>query len=141
MSIKYFAVRIFFVSNRNHSHILCFQQVNTFRTFAENPSSVFGKKLHEQVEDRLEFYSAGKTPKKNLDVMKEAIEELSKSAVEEDNQEGKKKKKKKDRKSMQVAVEEEDEEKPKLEASDSVSSSQKKKKKKKSNAEGLYPSF
>ncbi|XP_065071260.1 nucleolar protein 56-like [Rhopilema esculentum] len=101
--------------------------------FSDNPSSVFGKKLHEQVEDRLEFYNAGKTPKKNLDVMKEAIEELSRSVVEEDNQEGKKKKKKKDRKSMQVEVE--DEEKPKLEASDSVSSSQKKKKKKKNNAE------
>ncbi|XP_046384329.1 nucleolar protein 56 [Ischnura elegans] len=60
--------------------------------FAETPSSVYGEKLKQQVEDRLKFYESGEIPKKNIDVMMEAVEEaiqLAKSA---------KKKKKKDKK-------------------------------------------
>merc|ERR1712151_1224462 len=33
--------------------------------FAENPTNLFGKKLHEQVEDRLKFYETGEAPMKN----------------------------------------------------------------------------
>lgn len=45
--------------------------------FAEVPTSVFGDKLREQVEERLAFYETGEVPRKNLEVMKEAVVEAS----------------------------------------------------------------
>ncbi|XP_041786785.1 nucleolar protein 56 [Anopheles merus] len=48
--------------------------------FAETPSTVFGEALKGQVEERLKFYEQGETPRKNLDVMKEAIQLASKQA-------------------------------------------------------------
>ena len=47
-----------------------------------------------QVEDRLKFYETGDLPKKNLEVMQEALEEVQKEASEFKTVEGKKKKKK-----------------------------------------------
>lgn len=44
---------------------------------AEIPTSVYGDKLREQVEERLAFYETGEAPRKNLDVMKEAQAEVS----------------------------------------------------------------
>ena len=41
--------------------------------FAEEPTNAFGEKLREQVEERLRFYDSGDAPRKNLDVMKEAM--------------------------------------------------------------------
>ncbi|XP_063675566.1 nucleolar protein 56-like isoform X2 [Bolinopsis microptera] len=44
--------------------------------FSENVSNnVFGVKLQEQVEERLKFYETGDLPRKNLDVMEEAMTE------------------------------------------------------------------
>lgn len=37
------------------------------------PTCVFGDKLRDQVEERLSFYETGEAPRKNLDVMKEAV--------------------------------------------------------------------
>ena len=45
--------------------------------FAEDPTSVFGDAMHEQVEDRLEFFKTHQTTKKNLDVMREACQKVS----------------------------------------------------------------
>lgn len=42
----------------------------------EQPTSVFGEHLKDQVEDRLKFYETGEAPKKNIDVMHEAITEV-----------------------------------------------------------------
>ena len=42
---------------------------------ADQPTSKFGEKLKEQVEERLHFYETGATPRKNTEVMKEAIAE------------------------------------------------------------------
>ncbi|XP_021775925.1 nucleolar protein 56-like [Chenopodium quinoa] len=42
--------------------------------FSEKGSTVFGEKLREQVEERLDFYDKGVAPRKNIDVMKAAIE-------------------------------------------------------------------
>lgn len=42
----------------------------------EVPTSVFGDKLRDQVEERLSFYETGEVPRKNLDVMKEAVKEV-----------------------------------------------------------------
>jgi nucleolar protein 56 len=41
---------------------------------AEKGTSAFGEKLREQVEERLDFYDKGVAPRKNIDVMKSAIE-------------------------------------------------------------------
>jgi len=48
-------------------------------SFSENPSTVFGEKLREQVEERLKFYETGATPRKNIDVMREALQEANKA--------------------------------------------------------------
>ncbi|KAF6161420.1 hypothetical protein GIB67_009299 [Kingdonia uniflora] len=42
--------------------------------FSETSTTIFGEKLREQVEERLDFYDKGVAPRKNLDVMKAAIE-------------------------------------------------------------------
>lgn len=42
----------------------------------ESPTTKFGEKLRDQVEERLTFFESGQTPRKNIDVMKEAISEL-----------------------------------------------------------------
>ncbi|KAG2551875.1 hypothetical protein PVAP13_9KG445800 [Panicum virgatum] len=44
--------------------------------YSEASTSVFGQKLREQVEERLDFYDKGVAPRKNLDVMKAAIESM-----------------------------------------------------------------
>lgn len=38
---------------------------------------MFGDKLRDQVEERLSFYENGELPRKNVDVMKEAVKEVS----------------------------------------------------------------
>ncbi|KAG0453417.1 hypothetical protein HPP92_024721 [Vanilla planifolia] len=47
------------------SRIDCFSDIST---------TIFGEKLREQVEERLDFYDKGVAPRKNVDVMKAAIE-------------------------------------------------------------------
>merc|ERR1712136_158979 len=46
--------------------------------FSEEATTVFGEKLRDQVEERLTFLSEGTKPRKNLDVMQEAIQEVEK---------------------------------------------------------------
>lgn len=41
--------------------------------FSQMPSTKFGEALKRQVEERLEFYASGATPKKNTDAMNEAL--------------------------------------------------------------------
>lgn len=69
------------------SRIDCFSEVNT---------NIFGEKLREQVEERLEFYDKGIAPRKNLDVMKEAIQNSEKENGDVPKLESEKKKKKKE---------------------------------------------
>uniref|UniRef100_A0A1I8EKC0 Nucleolar protein 56 n=1 Tax=Wuchereria bancrofti TaxID=6293 RepID=A0A1I8EKC0_WUCBA len=45
--------------------------------FSDVPVATYGEHLKQQVEDRLKFLESGIIPKKNLDVMKEAIEEAA----------------------------------------------------------------
>jgi nucleolar protein 56 len=47
---------------------------STLPLIPETPSNVFGDFLKKQVEDRLKFYESGEAPRKNIDVMKEAIQ-------------------------------------------------------------------
>uniref|UniRef100_A0A1B6D9N1 Nucleolar protein 56 n=1 Tax=Clastoptera arizonana TaxID=38151 RepID=A0A1B6D9N1_9HEMI len=65
--------------------------------FSDNATSIFGEKLRKQVEDRLVFYDTGEKPKKNIDVMAEAMEEFNTHMANESLIK-KKKKKKKDKK-------------------------------------------
>ncbi|XP_027358329.1 nucleolar protein 56-like isoform X2 [Abrus precatorius] len=44
--------------------------------FSERGTTAFGEKLREQVEERLDFYDKGVAPRKNIDVMKSAIESV-----------------------------------------------------------------
>ncbi|CAM6046485.1 unnamed protein product [Sphagnum compactum] len=64
--------------------------------FSETNSSAFGEKLKEQVEERLDFYDKGIAPRKNIDVMKEAIKNNEENAADGD------KKKKKRRKTAEA---------------------------------------
>merc|ERR1712170_204769 len=72
--------------------------------FSESSTNVFGSKLKEQVEDRLKFFETGDIPKKNLDVMMEAVESLKKEESEFQTV-SKKEKKKKKRKAEEEAPE------------------------------------
>lgn len=69
--------------------------------FAEKSTTVFGEKLREQVEERLDFYDKGVAPRKNIDVMKAAMEgtenndtEMKEAATEASGKKSKKKKSK-----------------------------------------------
>lgn len=47
--------------------------------FSDEATTIFGEKLKDQVEERLSFLTEGTTPRKNLEVMQEAIKEVVKS--------------------------------------------------------------
>uniref|UniRef100_A0A671QIU6 Nucleolar protein 56 n=1 Tax=Sinocyclocheilus anshuiensis TaxID=1608454 RepID=A0A671QIU6_9TELE len=115
--------------------------------FSEVPTSVFGDKLRDQVEERLAFYETGDAPRKNLDVMKEAVAQENgdiikkknkkKQAAEEDEEvltncvdEATPSKKKKKRKINAVEAEPEV-----TEEADAIQAEKKKKKKKKKTEE------
>ncbi|MED6168688.1 snoRNP complex protein nop56 [Stylosanthes scabra] len=71
--------------------------------FSERGTTAFGEKLREQVEERLDFYDKGVAPRKNIDVMKSAIESSDNRDTEIETEEvpveasGKKAKKKKNK--------------------------------------------
>merc|ERR1712060_982734 len=46
--------------------------------FSEEATTVFGEKLRDQVEERLNFLTEGTKPRKNLEVMQEAMKEVKK---------------------------------------------------------------
>merc|ERR1712119_49682 len=76
--------------------------------FSEESTTIFGTKLKEQVEDRLKFYETGDLPRKNVEVMAEAVEEAEdaeESVTEEVATEEPPKKKKKKNKDKEVAAE------------------------------------
>merc|ERR1719424_2344747 len=45
--------------------------------FTDVPTNKFGERLRDQVEERLKFYDTGEAPKKNIDVMREVMNELA----------------------------------------------------------------
>jgi len=45
--------------------------------FTDNRTCLYGEKLKDQVEERLTFLTEGQKPRKNLDVMREAVEEVA----------------------------------------------------------------
>jgi nucleolar protein 56 len=85
-------------------------------SFADEPTSVYGQKLRDQVEERLKFYETGAAPRKNIDVMEEVARHLKagKDAEDEEMDEAEKKKKKKDKKKRKSEAAEEKEEEVKV---------------------------
>lgn len=73
-------------------------------SFSEDPTDLYGLKMKEQVEQRLNFYETGVPLQKNADAMMEVAEEIKKEKKEEKKEEVKeevkeeKKKEKKDKK-------------------------------------------
>merc|ERR1739848_354670 len=61
--------------------------------FLEQTTNVFGKKLKDQVEERLRFYEDGTAPRKNVTVMQEAMGDLEDLAPETPSSDKKKEKK------------------------------------------------
>lgn len=97
--------------------------------FTDVPSSKFGEKLREQVEERLKFYETGATPRKNIDVMRSVLSELSaEEIVLDEPKSAKKEKKDKKRKSDVMEVES-------AAAAEEDGQSEKKKKKKSKSAD------
>lgn len=62
---------------------------------SDTPTSLYGQSLKQQVEDRLKFYESGEAPRKNVEVMEEAMSLVDAETVESASI---KKKKKKDKK-------------------------------------------
>ncbi|GMH25150.1 hypothetical protein Nepgr_026993 [Nepenthes gracilis] len=104
--------------------------------FSERGTTVFGEKLREQVEERLDFYDKGVAPRKNIDVMKAAIEisQTKEDEMDIDNASIKKSKKKKVKNEAAVGSVPMTEDEPTTiangDASDDTKSEKKKKKKK-----------
>ncbi|CAI5738717.1 unnamed protein product [Hyaloperonospora brassicae] len=71
-------------------------------SFIDEPTTKYGEKMREQVEERLAFYESGAAPRKNADVMQEVSEELQLAAASGG------KKQKKDKKSKKRPAVEED---------------------------------
>merc|ERR1712146_770822 len=46
--------------------------------FSDEATTIFGEKLKDQVEERLAFLTEGTTPRKNIEVMQEAIKQVTK---------------------------------------------------------------
>ncbi|KAK4756239.1 hypothetical protein SAY87_006366 [Trapa incisa] len=73
--------------------------------FSDRGSTIFGEKLKEQVEERLDFYDKGVAPRKNIDVMKSAIESSeNKDNMEEEEPTGASVKKSKKKKSKSAGA-------------------------------------
>merc|ERR1711865_604088 len=108
-------------------------------SFSDEPTTLYGLKLREQVEERLEFYASGKAPKKNIDVMQavkaELAEEQGGDAAEE--KVSKKKRKKEDSDEEEEEVVEKKQKKEKKEKKDKGGDDEtpKKKKKKKKDSD------
>lgn len=76
--------------------------------FADKPLDVFGSVLKQQVEDRLVFLDTGTVPKKNLEVMKDAEEQVAQILLEKaEKKKAKSLRKKQKRESKQQSTQDE----------------------------------
>ncbi|GFP82447.1 nucleolar protein 56 [Phtheirospermum japonicum] len=108
--------------------------------FLDKSTTTFGEKLREQVEERLEFYDKGVAPRKNLDVMKSAIDKVDSKEDEPmnvDADEEPKTDKKKKKEKRKLDDEQEEKEKSDVNGSNAEDGTTKKKKKKKSKADHM----
>ncbi|KAG9153637.1 hypothetical protein Leryth_008561 [Lithospermum erythrorhizon] len=103
--------------------------------FLEKSTTVFGEKLREQVEERLDFYDKGVAPRKNIDMMKSALENSVEKAMDVDEVSVEKLAKKSKKKKSKAELTEDGkpmaEDAPNGEATEEPKSEKKKKKKEK----------
>ncbi|KAK1407184.1 hypothetical protein QVD17_38797 [Tagetes erecta] len=100
--------------------------------FSEKSTTTFGDKLREQVEERLDFYDKGVAPRKNIDVMKSAMEDAANEDTEMDVDKSSEPLSKKSKKKKSKSKSEEDEVHTAEDGDVPESKSEKKKKKKRS---------
>ncbi|KAM5571708.1 nucleolar protein 56-like [Rosa sericea] len=99
--------------------------------FSDNSTTAFGEKLREQVEERLDFYDKGVAPRKNIDVMKSAMESTQSKDTEMETEEVTiETSEKKSKKSKSAATENGDVDEPATNGDATEGKSEKKKKKK-----------
>lgn len=67
---------------------------------------MYGESLRQQVEDRLKFYESGEAPRKNVEVMEEAMALAAKEIPEETTTKKKKKKNKRKNGTLDETAEE-----------------------------------
>lgn len=104
------------------ARIDCFSDVHT---------NIYGEKMRDQVEERMRFLEGGEAPRKNADVMREAMDEVA-AANEKPKKEKKSKKEKKAKKELLGAENEDPQtEKRKREEPEAEEAPKKKKKKEK----------
>uniref|UniRef100_A0A0D9Z7E4 Nucleolar protein 56 n=1 Tax=Oryza glumipatula TaxID=40148 RepID=A0A0D9Z7E4_9ORYZ len=107
--------------------------------YSESATAVFGQKLREQVEERLDFYDKGVAPRKNLDVMKAAIDSMVNDATNDvdggEKVDASAKKSKKKKSKAEADGEAMDLDKPSNVADEAEPGTEKKKKKKKHKLE------
>ena len=97
------------------------------------PTSKYGERLKDQVEERLRFYDSGEAPRKNIDVMKAVMDELraeGKLGGGGDDEAAKKKAKKDKKEKRKSEAPEEGGEKKKRKSEEDDDGEKKKKKKK-----------
>jgi len=110
--------------------------------FSDEVTDEYGKKMREQVEERLEFFNTGKIPRKNVDVMKEASDTVNAANGGGDDDKPKKEKKEKKEKKRKADDDDDDDEaaveeepKKKKKKKDKGADGEKAKKKKKKSKE------
>ena len=102
-------------------------------SFSEEPTDLYGLKMKEQVEQRLNFYETGVPPQKNADAMLEVAEEIKKEKAEkpaEKPAEEKKEEKEEKKTEEEKPVEKEEKKKEKKEKKDKKKEKKEKKDKK-----------
>merc|ERR1711871_1455942 len=52
-------------------------------SFSDEPNSLYGEKLKEQVEERLNFYTSGEAPSRNIDAMRDVAKQIAGDAGDE----------------------------------------------------------
>ena len=104
-------------------------------SFSEEPTDLYGLKMKEQVEQRLNFYETGVPPQKNIEAMHEVAEELKQmkpkeeeKVIEEEVKEEKEEKKEevKDKKKDKKEKKDKKDKKDKKEKKDKKSKKEKK---------------
>lgn len=101
--------------------------------FLDKNTNTFGEKLREQVEERLDFYDKGVAPRKNIDVMKSAIENADTKEMDVDEEEPSTKKSKK--KKSKPMAEDDDKSAANGDATEEPKTEKKKKKEKRKSAD------
>lgn len=62
----------------------CCSLISNIDSFSDKPTTLYGEMFKNHVEERIKFYETGKPPRKNMDVMREVIEQLKSEETEDE---------------------------------------------------------